>query len=218
MRRGGCALLALLAFGAVVSLIGFVRTPAVAVATRPDDAVMVREVTGLYPVRMARVVAPRSIDEVARTLRAWPGPIAIGGGRYSMGGQTGTPDGLQLDMRGLHGVIALDVAHRTVKVRAGSTWRELQQAIDPAGLAVKIMQTYDNFTVGGALSVNCHGRYIGQGPIVRSVRAITLVLADGTVVEASPTENADLFYGAIGGYGAVGVIADATLDLVPDSR
>jgi len=135
-----------------------------------------------------------------------------------MGGQTATPDGLQLDLREFHGVVALDTAAHTITVHSGTRWREVQQAIDPAGLSVRIMQTYNTFTVGGALSVNAHGRYVGQGPVVRSVRAITLVLADGRVVRASPTERPELFYGAIGGYGALGVIADVTLDLATDVR
>jgi FAD/FMN-containing dehydrogenase len=42
------------------------------------------------------------------------------------------------------------------------------------------MQSYDNFTVGGSLSVNAHGRYVGLGPIVLSVKSIRLVLADDT--------------------------------------
>ena len=207
-----------LGVGVAVSLIGFWSTPALPLASRPDSAVEVREVTRLYPVTMARVERPRTTEEVAAAIRNSTGPISIGGGRYSMGGQTATPGGLQLDLRDLHGVVAFDPAAKTVTVRAGTTWRELQQAIDPANLAVKIMQTYDTFTVGGSLSVNCHGRYIGQGPLVRSVRAITLVLADGSIVKATPTENAELFYGAIGGYGALGVIADATLDLADNTR
>jgi FAD/FMN-containing dehydrogenase len=80
------------------------------------------------------------------------------------------------------------------------------------------MQSYDNFTVGGSLSVNAHGRYVGLGPIVLSVRSIRLVLADGSLVTASPAENPDLFYGAIGGYGALGVIAEATLELTDNVR
>jgi FAD/FMN-containing dehydrogenase len=218
VRWPACVLLGLLVFGAFVSAVSLWRTPPVEVASRPDASVEVREVTRLYPVRMRHVVAPRTVAEIAEAIRTSTGPISIGGGRFSMGGQTATPDGLQLDLRSLHGVVALDAAAKTVKVRAGTTWRELQGAIDGAGLAVKIMQTYDNFTVGGSLSVNCHGRYIGQGPLIRSVRAITLVLADGSIVKATPTENAELFYGAIGGYGALGVIADATLDLADDSR
>ncbi len=80
------------------------------------------------------------------------------------------------------------------------------------------MQTYANFTVGGSLSVNVHGRYIGEGPLVRSVESIKVVLADGSLVQASPSHNSEIFYGAIGGYGGLGAIVEATLQLVPNER
>jgi FAD/FMN-containing dehydrogenase len=201
-----------------VSLIGLFKAPALPLGPAPDSSVAINEVTGLYPVTMRRVVTPRSVEEIAQAVTASRGPISIGGGRYSMGGQTATPDGLQLDLREFHGVVSLDTAARTVTVHSGTRWREVQEAIDPAGLAVKIMQTYNTFTVGGALSVNAHGRYIGQGPLIRSVRALTLVLADGRVVRTSATEHPELFYGAVGGYGALGVIADVTLDLAENVR
>ena len=90
--------------------------------------------------------------------------------------------------------------------------------MDPHDLSVKIMQTYSNFTVGGSLSVNVHGRYIGDGPLVRSVDSIKIVLADGSVVDASPLDNSELYYGAIGGYGGLGVIVEATLQLAENVR
>lgn len=209
---------AVLVFGIVVSLISVWRVRDATVTVQADSSVVITEITRLYPVTMARVVAPRTVEEVAAAVKASPGAISIGGGRNSMGGQTATPDGLQLDMREYRGVVSFDRAARTITVRSGTRWREVQEAIDSAGLAVKIMQTYNTFTVGGALAVNAHGRYIGQGPMVRSVRAITLVLADGRIVTATRTQRPDLFYGAIGGYGALGVIADVTLDLAENAR
>jgi len=92
-------------------------------------------------------------------------------------------------------------------------WRDLQSIIDPDDLSIKIMQSYANFTVGGSLSVNAHGRYVGAGPVINSVRSLQLVLADGSMVEASRSANSDLFYAAIGGYGAMGVITEVELDL-----
>jgi FAD/FMN-containing dehydrogenase len=80
------------------------------------------------------------------------------------------------------------------------------------------MQSYANFTVGGSLSVNAHGRYVGLGPLILSVKSIKVVLADGTLVEASPTHNADIFNGVIGGYGALGVIVEATLELTDNVK
>ena len=217
-KRVVVAIVGLVMFGVVVSAISCWRTPPVAVGAMPDSSVRIDEVTRLYPVTMARVVTPRSIEDIVKAVKATSGPISIGGGRYSMGGQTATPDGTQLDMRQFRGVVALDTAARTITVRSGTRWREVQEALDKVGLAVKIMQTYNTFTVGGALSVNAHGRYIGQGPLVRSVRDVTLVLADGSVVSASPTFRPELFYGAVGGYGALGVIAHVTLDVAENSH
>jgi FAD/FMN-containing dehydrogenase len=63
-------------------------------------------------------------------------------------------------------------------------WRDLQKVIDKHNLSVKIMQTYANFTVGGSVSVNCHGRYIGHGPIVSSVLELKLITASGQLIVA----------------------------------
>jgi len=179
---------------------------------------IVNDVTQLNPISVQDIVAPTSVDEVVSIVKAHAGPISIGGGRYSMGGQTATDGAVQIDMRRMDQVVRFSKADKEVTVQAGITWRKLQDFIDPYDLSVKIMQTYSNFTVGGALSVNVHGRYIGQGPLVLSVKSIRLVLANGDVVSASPTEHSELFYGAIGGYGALGVIVEATLHLADNVR
>jgi FAD/FMN-containing dehydrogenase len=178
----------------------------------------VNDVTWINPIVVDSVLAPTSIDEIVAAVRAHPGPVSIGGGRYSMGGQTATEGALQLDMRHFDKVVAFSQEKKEITVETGITWRKLQEYIDPHGLSLQIMQTYANFTVGGSLSVNVHGRYIGQGPLVHAVRAIQIVLADGTLVAASPTENSEIFYGAIGGYGSLGVIVTATLGLTDNVR
>ncbi len=178
----------------------------------------VNDVTGLNPIEVERVLAPTTLDEISRAVREHDGPIAIGGGRFSMGGQTATERALQLDMRSFNRVLAFDPQQKTLRVQAGITWRQVLEYIDPHGLSPQIMQSYANFTVGGSLSVNAHGRYVGQGPLVLAVKSILLVLADGSMVEASPTQNSELFYGAIGGYGGIGVIAEATLALTENTR
>jgi FAD/FMN-containing dehydrogenase len=135
-----------------------------------------------------------------------------------MGGQTASPGSLHLDMRKFNQVVEFSPLRRTIRVQSGIRWCDIQRFIDPHNLSVKIMQTYANFTVGGALSVNAHGRYVGLGPLIMSVRSIAVVLANGDLVEASPACNAELFYGAVGGYGGLGVIVEAELDLVENTR
>ena len=122
------------------------------------ESVSVANVTGLYSVQVACIEAPRSSEEVAALIRAWPGQIAIGGGRYSMGGQVAIRAGLHVDMRQMNKLVWLRPAEHAVRVQAGMLWRDLQDHLDPLGLAVKTMQSYSNFTVGGSVAVNCHGR------------------------------------------------------------
>ena len=153
---------------------------------------IVNDVTRLNPVPVFAVARPTTIDEVRRALLETDLPISVGGGHFSMGGQTASPGSLHLDMRAMNRILAFSPVDGTVRVEPGVRWCDLQRFLDPHDYAVRIMQTYANFTVGGALSVNCHGRYVGLGPLVMSVRALRIVLPDGSVVDAAPTANAEI--------------------------
>jgi FAD/FMN-containing dehydrogenase len=179
---------------------------------------VVNDVSQLNPVEVAEARRPRSAEEIQAALRAWPGAVSIGGGRFSQGGQIAEPGSLHLDMRGMKSVVSLDAERRAIRVQAGARWRDVQDAIDPHDLSVKIMQSFSNFTVGGAVSVNCHGRYVGRGPIVNSVRALQLVTADSQVLELSRSQNPELFRAVLGGYGAFGVVTEVELDLDENVR
>ncbi len=183
-----------------------------------QSTLIINDVTGLNPVAVWAVSKPKTVDEVVDAIRRTDGAISIGGGHFSMGGQTASAGSLHLDMREMNRVIAFFPDEKIIRVQAGIRWCDIQRFVDPHGLAVKIMQTYANFTVGGALGVNCHGRYMGLGPVVLSVRAIKVVMADGHVVEASPETNAEIFYGVVGGYGGLAVMVEAELSLADNVR
>ncbi|KGM39781.1 hypothetical protein JY96_06380 [Aquabacterium sp. NJ1] len=61
------------------------------------ESLLVSNVTQLYSVRVARIASPHTAADVAKALAAWPGKVAVGGGRYSMGGQVAIADGLHID-------------------------------------------------------------------------------------------------------------------------
>lgn len=180
---------------------------------------IVNDITQLNPISVKSILTPQSTEEIQQIVKTLHGePICIGGGRFSMGGQTACENGLHLDMRNMNRILRFDKNAKTITVQPGCTWREIQEYIDPHDLSVKIMQTYANFTVGGSLSVNAHGRYIGLGPLVLSVLSIKIILANGEEIEASPHINSEIFYGAIGGYGGLGIIVEATLQLTDNIK
>ncbi len=184
----------------------------------PLSSNIVNDITQLNPIKVNQVITPTTVDQITSAIKNSSGTVSIGGGRYSMGGQTASSDSLHIDMRKFNKIINIDEKNKLLTVQTGATWRDIQEAIDPYDLSVKIMQTYANFTVGGSLSVNVHGRYIGEGPLISSVNSIQIVLADGSLHTASPDENPDLFYSAIGGYGGVGVITQTTIQLADNTR
>lgn len=185
---------------------------------QPTTALIVNDITRLNPIKVTKVVAPQSEAELVQQLVTSNGAVSVGGGRYSQGGQVALSDSLHVDMRSYNRIVSFEPDKKQITVQAGITWRGIQTYIDAYELSVKIMQSYADFTVGGSLSVNAHGRYIGEGPLINSVLAIRLLLADGSVINATPETNSELFYAAIGGYGAIGIILEASLQLTDNSR
>lgn len=204
----------LLTFSWVIDYFFLSNTP----VTVSEDPLLIRDVTQLNPQRVRQVLVPTSEQQIQQALQANRGPVSIGGGRFSQGGHTAQPDGIQLDLRKFNQVLQFDAAQKQIRVQAGITWRDLQEYIDPANLSVQVMQTYANFTVGGSLSVNAHGRYIGQGALVHSVLALRLLCADGSILTLSPQHQPEIFYAVIGGYGGLGVILDVSLQLADNIR
>ena len=139
--------------------------------------------------------------------------VTCAGQQHSMGGQTFTHGGLVLDLRDFNR-IRLDKEHKTVNIQTGARWWQLQRLLDQEGLSVKAMQSINIFSVGGTLSVNAHGIDPRPGPVSPTVRSMRIMLSSGEIVQASPTENAELFSHALGGYGLFGVILDVDLDIV----
>ncbi len=202
--------------------IGLATAPIVASSTScrrsHDDAAFVQDISQLDRTEVAAIIRPASTEAVSAALSSSAAPVSIGGGRYSMGGQTAWPDSLHLDMRGMRRLLHLDTAKRRVRAQAGMRWRELQTLIDPHDLSVAIMQSYSNFTVGGSVSVNCHGRYVGKGPIANSIVALRMVTANGEVLDLDRDSQPALFHAAIGGYGGLGVVTEVELELDRNGR
>jgi FAD/FMN-containing dehydrogenase len=132
-----------------------------------------------------------------------------------MGGHTLYPGGITLDMDPFK-AMSLDANKKILTVGAGARWRDIIPYLDHRGLAVAVMQSNNDFSVGGSISVNCHGWQNDSPPIASTVEGFRLLLASGKVVHCSRTENKELFAAALGGYGLFGVILEVQLRVVPN--
>ena len=160
------------------------------------------------------VVEIRTLEDVRRALafaRDQGLKVSIAGVRHSMGGQAFAAGALVLDMRTFNRM-TLNETDKVLTVESGATWHDIQNRIHPK-FAVRAMQSTDIFTVGGSISVNAHGMDHLAGSVGRTVRAMRVMLADGSVRQVSRTEDPRLFQLIVGGYGLFGVILDVDLEL-----
>ena len=176
----------------------------------------VNDASHLNKTAVYGVVRVRSEDDIRNALqyaREHNLKVTCAGQQHSMGGQTFTHGGLVLDLRDFNR-IQLDREHKTVNLQSGVRWWQLQQLLDKEGLSVKSMQSINIFSVGGTLSINAHGIDPMPGQIAPTVRSLRVMLSDGSILTASPTENSELFRHVLGGYGLFGVILDVDLNVV----
>jgi len=139
------------------------------------------------------------------------------GTTHNLGGHAFLDGAAALDLKRFDRVVSLDVPGKRITVQSGITWETIQNAVNSSGLAVKAMQSDNNFTVGGSISANAHGRDLQFSTVIQSVLSFRIMLADGSVVHTSRSENTELFRLAIGGYGMFGIILDVDLELVENS-
>jgi FAD/FMN-containing dehydrogenase len=177
----------------------------------------------LNPTHVAAIAVPATIGELSKVVteaRESGRPIAIAGGRHSMGGQQFGHGCTLVDTRELNRVISFDRDRGLIDVEGGIQWPALVEYlsfVQPGhetdwGIVQK--QTgADRLTLGGALSCNAHGRGLALKPIVDQVESFELMDATGCVRCCSRTERADLFRLAIGGYGLFGVMTRVGLRL-----
>ncbi len=157
--------------------------------------------------------AVRQLQDLIAGARAEGRKISIAGARHSMGGHTLYPHALVLDMRPFK-AMRLDTAANILHVGSGALWIDILRYLDGYGRSVEVMQGNSSFSVGGSISVNCHGWEPDHGPISSTVLGFRLLRADGVLVRCSREENPELFSLALGGYGLFGVILDVDLHVV----
>ena len=127
----------------------------------------------------------------------------------------GATDGVQLRLDRLSGIVAADRDANTVTVLAGTPLHALNASLWRLGLSLSNLGDIDVQTIAGAISTGTHGTGAKLGGLATQVRALDLVLADGSLRTCSAEHDPELFAAARVGLGALGVIASLTLQCEP---
>jgi FAD/FMN-containing dehydrogenase len=150
------------------------------------------------------------LREAAATKR----PVVVGAARHSMGAQSLAREGTAITLESRR--VEPDTAAGVYRVDAGARWADVIKALDPIGFSPVVMQSNNDFGVASTFCVNAHGWPAPHGPFGSTVKSLRMILADGSLVTCSRTENADLFAHAMGGYGLFGIIISLDVEMTPN--
>ena len=169
--------------------------------------------------RPARVEAPAGDEAIAAVVKqaaAEGRKVKVVGGGHSFTGIAAPVDGgVQISLDRHNQVLAADRATGLVTVQAGIRLYDLNEKLAAAGLAMPNLGDIDQQSIAGATQTGTHGTGKLLPGIAAQIRALTIVTADGSVLSASPEENAELFHAARLGLGALGIVSTVTLQTVP---
>src|SRR3954471_23384030 len=167
-----------------------------------------------HPALIAQCATVADVIAVVNFARDNNVLVAIRGGGHNGPGLGSVDDGLVIDLRLMNGV-RVDPQARTARVEGGALLGDLHHATNAFGLATPsgIISTtgVGGITLGGGI-----GHLTRQlGLAIDNLLEADVVLADGSVVTASETENPDLFWALRGGGGNFGVVTSFLFRLQP---
>ncbi len=167
-----------------------------------------------HPAMIVRAASTADVVRAVRFAASEGLPVAVRGGGHSVAGFSTCDDGIVVDLSAMT-TVEVNAGRRRAVAGGGTQWAGFDAATQAHGLA----------TTGGLISTTGLGGFTLGGGIGHLVRAYGLacdnllaaevVTADGTVVRASPDDDADLYWGLRGGGGNFGVVTSLELALHP---
>ena len=120
-----------------------------------------------------------------------------------------------LDLSDYGRVLEVDQERGLVTVQAGIKLTQLCAELYARGLAMEDMGDVAYQSIAGATSTGTHGTGATFGCIPTQIRAMRLVVGDGSVLQCSADENPEVFKAARVGIGALGIVSTITLQCSP---
>ncbi|KAI9367782.1 hypothetical protein BJX61DRAFT_276000 [Aspergillus egyptiacus] len=158
-------------------------------------------------VKSAVVVKPTCADEVAAAVKfaaAYQVPLTVCGGGHSTSGASSS-EGMVIHLGNMRKV-EVDEPRMTVSFEGGCLWGDVDSALEAHGLAT-VGGAVNHTGVGGLILGGGHGWLTAKhGLTIDNLIAVQMVTADGCTLDASETENADLFWAVRGAGAQLGVV------------
>jgi decaprenylphospho-beta-D-ribofuranose 2-oxidase len=170
---------------------------------------------GRYPVQTCKLERPERYADLRSVDNSL---IARGQGR-SYGDAALNENGHVMLTERVNRFLEFDAEHGILRAEAGVTLKEILNVIVPKGWFLPVTPGTKFVSLGGCVAADVHGKnHHHYGSFCNHVLSIELILADGSLVECSPSENTELFWATVGGMGLTDIIGEVTFKLIPISN
>ena len=120
-----------------------------------------------------------------------------------------------ISMKLMNNVLEVNPETHQVRVEAGITLTKLNAHIEKHNLALPVIGSVSDVTVGGVMNTATHGSGINHQVLSGCVVEVELITSSGDFVKCSKDEKSDIFYSALCGLGCMGVVTVVVLQCEP---
>ena len=166
------------------------------------------------PVRIERPSSESEVVEIVLRAVAEHLRVKVVGSGHSFTG-IAVPDEVMIDLAKMNRVVNVDHVGGVITVQAGIVLSDLNAYLESHKLSMPNLGDVTYQTLAGAVSTSTHGTGLQRTGLAAQIRAFKLVTASGEVLTCDPVHNAEIFHCGRVSLGALGVITEVTLNVVP---
>jgi FAD/FMN-containing dehydrogenase len=141
-------------------------------------------------------------------------PVSIRAGGHNVAGHAVSDDGLMIDLSQMRGV-EVNPSAKSASVQGGALWADVDASTQAHGLATPGGLISETGVAGLTLSGGVGWLRSAHGLCIDNLLAVDVVTANGALIRASLSENADLFWAIRGGGGNFGIVVNFEFKLHP---
>ena len=166
------------------------------------------------PVRIERPSSESEVVEIVLRAVAEHLRVKVVGSGHSFTG-IAVPDEVMIDLAQMNRVVNVDHVGGVITVQAGIVLSDLNAYLESHKLSMPNLGDVTYQTLAGAVSTSTHGTGLQRTGLAAQIRAFKLVTSSGEVLTCDPVQNAEIFHCGRVSLGALGVITEVTLNVVP---
>ena len=187
---------------------------------RPDAPLTWKNWSGSISCTPQRIERPSTEGEVRsllRTARAENLVVRLVGSGHSFVPLCAT-EGMLMSLANMKGVISTETERAEATVWSGTKIRHMGEPLRAAGLAMENISDIDRQAIAGAIATATHGTGHGIRNLSSQVIGIRFVTAAGDIVDCSKDQQPEIFKAAQVSLGALGILTQVRMQLVPTFR